>query len=300
MKNPPQQLHIPVLLDDVLNTLNPLVGESYLDLTAGYGGHARKIIEQTKTVSSATLCDRDSFAISHLSDLAEQGAQLIHQDFLASAKHLQATGSHFDMILLDLGVSSPQLDIASRGFSFNHDGPLDMRMDNQQELTAATIINQWDKRAIQKIFVDGDIPHRLATILAQAIVIERKKQPIETTGRLAEIIRRKVGELDGGKYHKTHPATKPFLAIRIAVNDEMNQLKQVLPILIDLLAPKGRLAIITFHSLEDRIVKQFMRDQTDGWDAPCCMLLKKPISGENEDVFNPRARSAMLRAVLKK
>lgn len=297
----PQQLHIPVLLDDVLALLNPSEGEHYLDLTAGYGGHARRVIDRIGGAKYATLCDRDDYAIDHLTDLKEQGATLIHSDYLSAARRLRDENQTFDMILLDLGVSSPQLDQGDRGFSFTHDGPLDMRMDRDQPLTAAEIVNRYSEKEVIRIFIEyGEIPSRTAEKLARAIVIRRKRQPFTTTGDLAEVIRLKVGELDHGKYHKVHPATRAFQALRIAVNDELGQLRQVLPLLSELLNHGGRLAIITFHSLEDRIVKDFFRDQSDGLDATYTMLTKKPIAGDLNDVYNPRARSAKLRAVCKK
>ena len=303
MKNmtTPQQLHIPVLLDDVLEILDPHLGERYLDLTAGYGGHARRIIRQIGSAELATLCDRDNYAIKHLTDLASQGATLIQSDYLTAVERLSRDGQTFDMILLDLGVSSPQLDQGDRGFSFLRDGPLDMRMDRNQKLTAADIVNHSSESDIISILENyGEISSAQARTLARTIVIRRKKQPFVTTADLAETVRLKIGELDHGRYHKTHPATKVFQALRIAVNDELEQLKRTLPLLNEILNHGGRLGIITFHSLEDRIVKEFLKDQSDGMDAPYSLLLKKPIAGNINDVFNPRARSAKLRAACKK
>ena len=300
MTNPPQQLHIPVLLDDVLALLKPVQGERYLDLTAGYGGHARQIIARIGGAQYATLCDRDDYALDHLTDLAEAGATLIHSDYLSAVRNLTEQGEHYDLILLDLGVSSPQLDQGERGFSFAHDGPLDMRMDRSQSLTAAEVVNRYSTAELTRIFEDyGEIPSRTANALARAITWRRRRQPFTSTSDLAEVIRLKVGELDHGKYHKVHPATRAFQALRIEVNDELGQLRQTLPLLSGLLNSGGRLAIITFHSLEDRIVKQFLYDQSDGMDAPYTLINKKPIAGTN-DVFNPRARSAKLRVACKK
>ena len=297
----PQQLHIPVLLDDVLSLLDPQEGEKYLDLTAGYGGHARQVISRIGGAKYATLCDRDDYAISHLADLSNQGATLVHDEYLSAVRQLISDGRHFDMILLDLGVSSPQLDQGERGFSFLHDGPLDMRMNREQLLTAATIVNQYSERDIIRILEDyGEIPSSMARNLARAIVIRRKKQPCRTTNDLAEVIRIKVGELDHGKYHKVHPATKAFQALRIEVNDELGQLQQTLPMLAELLNQGGRLGVITFHSLEDRMVKDFLKDQSDGLDSPYTLLTKKPIAGNINDAYNPRARSAKLRVACKK
>ena len=301
MTEPPQQLHIPVLLDDVLALLKPGQGERYLDLTAGYGGHARQVIQRIGAAKLATLCDRDDYAIDHLTDLKDQGATLIHSDYLSATRQLLDDGQSFDMILLDLGVSSPQLDQGERGFSFMHDGPLDMRMDRSQSLTAAEIVNHYSEKEIIQILEDyGEISSATAAALARAIVIRRKRQLFVTTGDLAEVIRLKIGELDHGKYHKVHPATRAFQALRIAVNDELGQLSRVLPLLSGLLNRGGRLAIITFHSLEDRLVKNFFKDQSDGLDSPYSLLTKKPIAGNINDDYNPRARSAKLRAVCKK
>ena len=301
MNTPPQQLHIPVLLADVLRLLNPQQGERYLDLTAGYGGHARQVISRIGGAQYATLCDRDDYAVSHLADLLEQGATIIHQDYHSAVQQLVAAGQVFDMILLDLGVSSPQLDQGGRGFSFMHDGPLDMRMDRRQPLTAADVVNRYSERDLIRIFESyGEIPPRRAAAIARAVVMRRRRQPFSSTHDLAEVIRIKVGELDHGRYHKVHPATQAFQALRIEVNDELGQLERTLPMLADLLVAGGRLAIITFHSLEDRMVKDFLKDQSDGLDAPYSLLTKKPIAGETDDVYNPRARSAKLRVACKK
>lgn len=299
--NTPQQLHIPVLLADTIKLLDPQLGDNYLDLTAGYGGHARRVISSIGSTKQAVLCDRDSFALSNLSDLQQAGATLIHSDYLSASQRLVDSGSHFSMILLDLGVSSPQLDRSDRGFSFVHNGPLDMRMDQDQELTAADVINRYSEKDIIRVLEEyGDINPRRSARIARAIVIRRSKRPFDTTDDLAENIRLTVGEMDHGKYHKTHPATQAFQAIRIEVNDEMGQLIGTLPLLNKLLNPGGRLAIISFHSIEDRIVKNFFRDNADGLDSPMVILTKKPVKGDVNDVHNPRARSAKLRAVVKK
>lgn len=301
MNNPPQQLHIPVLFADTLVLLNPQPNEHYLDLTAGYGGHAKGVIARIGTAADATLCDRDAFAIANLAPLKEQGAQLIHSDYLSAAQQLLEAGKTFDMILLDLGVSSVQLDRAERGFSFMHDGPLDMRMDQSQDLTAATLVNRYSERYLIDIFENyGEMGQREAAKVARAIVVRRKQQPFTTTADLADVIRVAIGELDHGKHHKVHPATRAFQALRIAVNDELGQLERTLPLAVKLLNSGGRLAIISFHSLEDRLVKRFMRDHADAFDLPLVTLTKKPIDGAINDVSNPRARSAKLRAVLKK
>ena len=295
MNNTPQQLHIPVLLDAVLDLLAPKKGENYLDLTAGYGGHAREVIARIGSANLATLVDRDEFAIEHLRDLEHDGARLIHADFLSSAEKLQAEQAKFDMILLDLGVSSPQLDHEERGFSFRTNGDLDMRMDRSQDLTAAEILNRRPEKSLAEIIAKyGEESPRTAARIVREIVLTRKKTPLKTTFELSELVKKVKGS--GGK---RNPATQTFQAIRIAVNDELGQLERTLPILPSLLKPGGRLAIISFHSLEDRIVKNFLKEQDEaGFEAELTILTRHAVSGEKFD-NNPRARSAKLRAAVK-
>jgi 16S rRNA (cytosine1402-N4)-methyltransferase len=288
------ELHIPVLLDATLRVLSPKKGESYLDLTAGYGGHASAVIKQIGEGRNATLVDRDAMAISELQLLAEQGARLIHADFLTAAKSLIAEGEQFDMVLGDLGVSSPQLDKTERGFSFKNDGPLDMRMDRRQELTAETLVNEYSREDLASIIQKyGEEPLRLSTRIAKAIVEAR---PLHTTAELASVI----AKVYRGGYHKVHPATRTFQALRIALNEELTQVEALLPLLPKLLKPGGRVAIISFHSLEDRLVKSYFTEQDrSGYESQLKLLTKKPISGATEDVHNPRSRSAKLRAAVK-
>jgi 16S rRNA (cytosine1402-N4)-methyltransferase len=288
-----QNLHIPVLLEPVLQYLSPKSGDSYLDLTAGYGGHAQAILEQTRVPADATLVDRDENAIKSLSRFETQGTQLVHADFLSATQSLLAAGKRYDVILADLGVSSPHLDNASRGFAFAIDGPLDMRMDQSQKLDASTIVNSYGLDDLQRIIKTyGEEPR--ARTIANAIVAAR---PITGTKALAEIVRSVMP-----KGSKTHPATRTFQALRIAVNDELELLRVSLPLWTQLLKPHGRLAVISFHSLEDRLVKQAFADQAgDRYDAVLQSLTKRPITAsDTELVFNPRARSAKLRVVVKK
>ena len=293
----PQQLHIPVLIDAVLTVLSPVKNESYLDLTAGYGGHASAIIERTDAPQQATLVDRDQNAIRELSKSVAfaNKARIIHSDFLAAAKKLVDNGERYDMVLMDLGVSSPQLDRAERGFSFSSSAPLDMRMDESADQTAAEIVNRASEKELAVIIERyGEENVKRARKIAHAIRINR---PIHTTTELAKIIE-KVLHRDG----KTHPATRTFQAIRIAVNDELRQLSETLPLVLELLNPGGRLAIISFHSLEDRIVKEFLNEHAKaGYESDLELITKKPITADSEElVFNPRARSAKLRAAVKK
>ena len=286
------QLHIPVMQDEVLALLDPKPGDKYLDLTAGYGGHASLVLDRTLSAVDSVLVDRDEMAVAQLQKIFHgSGVQIIHSDYLSAASQLE--GRSFDVMLADLGVSSPHLNTASRGFSFQQDAPLDMRMDQRQELTADIIVNTYDKAALMRILrTYGEEPK--ASQIADRIIENR---PIRSTSQLAAI----VAQAWPG-YSKVHPATRTFQALRIAVNDELELLKRALPLWVDLLAPGGRLAILTFHSLEDRIVKQFFAEIAgDRYDAEFTLLTKKPIVPKTQElVFNPRARSTKLRAVVKK
>lgn len=284
--------HLPVLLEEVLTYLDPKEEESFLDLTGGYGGHASRVLDQTHAPQKMVLVDRDENAIKHLNTLfAGSRVEIRHQDFKSAAFDLTKEGKQFDMILADLGVSSPQLDIGARGFSFMQSGPLDMRMDQESGQTAADLVNTLPEQELVQLLREyGEEPH--AKKIATAIVAAR---PITTTDQLADITATAISR---GK-RKIHPATRTFQALRIAVNDELGQLEQTLQLLPDLLKPGGRLAIISFHSLEDRIVKNFLKENAfTGYDAKLSLLTKRPVQGIH-DVFNPRARSAKLRAAVK-
>lgn len=287
-----QNNHVPVLLDEVLDMLSPTKGDTYLDLTAGYGGHAEKILEITKT--KLTLVDRDENAIASLREVfISKEANFIHSDFLSASEKLVSEEKSYDLILADLGLSSPHIDNAARGFSIQKDGPLDMRMDNSQELTAYEVVNTYSRDDLTDIIRRyGEDPK--ARRIAGLIVDNR---PIETTNQLAQI----VAQAWPG-YSRVHPATRTFQAIRIAVNDELNLLKKSLPLWENLLNPGGRLAIISFHSLEDSIVKSYFKERGgDRYDATLQILTKRPMTAsENELVFNPRSRSARLRVCKRK
>ena len=289
---PPQQLHQPVLLPEVLHVLAPKQDESYLDLTAGYGGHAGAVLDATGVPSKAVLVDRDENAIAELRPFVGHGATLLHTDFYQAAQQLAGEGRRFDMILLDLGVSSPQLDRAERGFSIVQAGPLDMRMDAREPRTAADLVNKMSEAELADlIYKYGEEPK--SRQIAKAIVRDR---PFTTTDQLAATV---ANATRWGR-SRIHPATRTFQALRIALNRELELLEQTLALLPQLLAPGGRLAIISFHSLEDRIVKHFFKELTEaGYEATFSSLTKKPISGATDDVHNPRARSAKLRAVVK-
>jgi 16S rRNA (cytosine1402-N4)-methyltransferase len=283
-----EALHIPVLLDETLHYLAPVQGASYLDLTAGYGGHASRLLAVTNAPKRAVLVDRDSNAIHELERRFEgQGATIRHQDFFAASQQLVGV-QQFDMILADLGVSSPHLNQAQRGFAIQQEGPLDMRMDQSQQLTAADIVNTYDEAALRNVLLQyGEEPK--ATRIARLIVQGR---PLVTTSQLAAVVARAYPG-----HSKTHPATRTFQALRIAVNDELRLLEQSLPLWLQLLAPGGRLAVISFHSLEDRMVKQFFIDHAGArYDADLRLITKRPVvASNNEIVLNPRSRSAKLR-----
>jgi 16S rRNA (cytosine1402-N4)-methyltransferase len=295
-EHPPQDLlHVPVLLEATLDLLKPMQGENYLDLTAGYGGHARRFLDTTKNFSDSVLVDRDDFAIARLSEFEQKGVRLMHTDFVNAAKQLVEEGTQFDIVVIDLGVSSPQLDMGERGFSFKSSGPLDMRMDRRQETTAATLVNSLKKDELVRIIREyGEEPTGFANRIADAIV---KNRPFTSTEVLADLIKQQ----HRGKWTKIHPATRTFQALRIAVNDELKQVEQTLPLLPKLLKPGGRVGIISFHSLEDRLVKRYFAEQkAEGFEAQLDILTKKPLDGANYDVHNPRSRSAKLRAAVKK
>lgn len=274
--------------------MQPQAGESYLDLTAGYGGHAELVLQMTQSPELSTLVDRDGKAVEALASKFPN-VEIMNTDFYSACQSLNTAGRSYDIILADLGVSSPHLNNPERGFAFSTDGPLDMRMDQTAELSAHDLVNHATEAELADIFKKyGEEPK--AKQIARAIVNSR---PINGTQELAQIVAKAYGV--SYRRRKVHPATLTFQALRIAVNDELSQIERTLPLMQSLLAPGGRLAIISFHSLEDRLVKQYFIDQAgDRYDAELRSLTKKPImAGQDEIVFNPRARSAKLRAVVK-
>lgn len=288
------QIHIPVLSNEVVAQLRPAKGESYLDLTAGYGGHADKILEVTQNYKDAVLNDRDANAINYLeAKYQSEKPEITHDTFYNTALRLLESGTTFDIILADFGVSSPQLDKTERGFSFTHDARLDMRMDTQQELDAWHIVNRWSERRLAEIFVEfGEESEGRAKMLVRQITHNR---PVNTTAELANLIKQRSG------YSRVHPATKIFQAIRIATNDELGEITRTLPLLPKLLKPGGRVGIISFHSLEDRLVKEYFKYISEqGIESELRLLNKKPIVADSIELdINPRARSAKLRVVQK-
>jgi 16S rRNA (cytosine1402-N4)-methyltransferase len=301
--------HTPVLLPQVLAALNIRGSGTYLDATFGRGGHAGAILEKLIAEGRLLCLDRDSVAVAEAK--ARFGADPRVAIFLAPFSALAACadevrpGLKFDGMLFDLGVSSPQLDDASRGFSFMQDGPLDMRMSKGEGQSAADVVNGASEAELIRIFREfGE--ERLAPRIARAIVADRKARPFERTSELAGLIVR-VARGPRQERHK-HPATRVFQALRIHVNRELGELEAALDAALERLAPAGRLAVISFHSLEDRMVKQFMRRHslTDPMYAglpdvpaharPKLKLVGKSIQPEpQESASNPRARSARLR-----
>ena len=295
-EQPPHNLlHVPVLLESTIELLKPQAGESYLDLTAGYGGHASRILDITGNYAGSVLVDRDDYAIKRLKSLSDKGSRLLHTDFVTAAKQLVEEGQTFNIILVDLGVSSPQLDQSERGFSFTNSGPLDMRMDQSQAMSAEMLINNASAEELVRIITQyGEEPIGFAKEIAKAIVMNR---PLHETKDLADLIKATYR----GKWKKIHPATRTFQAIRIAVNDELRQVEDLLPLLPRLLKAGGRVGIISFHSLEDRLVKRYFKEQFNaGFEAELLPLTKKPIAGNIYDVHNPRSRSSKLRVAVKK
>lgn len=290
-----EELHKPVMLNEVLALLHPESGESYLDLTAGYGGHASEILAVTRNYKDSVLCDRDEFAMEFLKGKYEsEPINFANEDFYNAVLHLIECGKKFDIILADFGVSSPQLDRDERGFSFSHNGPLDMRMDKRQTLTAEQVVNKYSERELAEIFIKyGEERPGFAKLIAREIVHNR---PFSTTNQLAELIKSK------SHFSKTHPATRIFQAIRIEVNDELTLIEKTLPLLPKILNKNGRMGFITFHSLEDRIVKKFLKDESSlGEESSLEILTKSPVvAGEMELITNPRARSAKLRGAKKR
>ena len=301
--------HVSVLLEECIEGLNIKPDGIYVDGTLGGAGHSSRIAEKLTTGRLIGI-DRDPVALTAAGErLAPFGdrVRLVHSNFCELDKALDDLGiTGVDGILLDLGVSSPQLDDGQRGFSYMVDAPLDMRMNGQDSLDAKQIVNHWSYEELKRILYDyGE--ERFAPRIAAAICKRREEKEIETTLELVDIIR---GAMPASALReKQHPAKRSFQAIRIAVNDELGSVERVMQKAIPCLNPGGRLAVITFHSLEDRIVKQAMAEAAKGCtcppEFPVCVCGKQPrvklitrkpiVSGEEELERNPRARSAKLR-----
>jgi 16S rRNA (cytosine1402-N4)-methyltransferase len=292
----PAERHSPVLLQETLDFLAPERGGVFIDATLGMGGHSEALLERVGSTEIRLIgVDRDPYALEFAEERLGARVQYLQGNFseLSFFKKKKIVAAA-DGILMDIGVSSYQIDTPERGFSFGHDGPLDMRMDQDQGLTAAVIVNTWAEHKLVDIFAKyGE--ERLARKIATAIIARRGKQPFRRTADLAELITEQYHP--SLRHKRPHPATRVFQALRIAVNAELDHLSDAIPQALDLLAPGGVLAIITFHSLEDRIVKYAFRDAGDSFE----IITKKPvIAGREEQVRNPRSRSAKLRVIRRK
>lgn len=311
--------HISVLKDEVIEWLNPQEGQNFIDCTFGRGGHTKEILKKIGDKGKVLAIDLDTEAVNYkdeklvLSLSKDLKLKVIKDNFKNLKKIYQENfeGLPVHGILLDLGVSSPQFDDGSRGFSFREDSLLDMNFDKNNEFKAVNIINEYSQTELEKIFKEyGE--ENFAKKIAQNIVEARKEKKIASTGQLVEIIQRSI-PYKFQRQSKIHPATKVFQALRIAVNDEMENLRLVLPQAIEILAKGGRLAVISFHSLEDRIVKQFFVQESKTCicpvEIPVCrcdkkasltILTKKPIMASDEELEkNPRSRSAKMRVAEK-
>jgi len=306
-------VHQSVLYQEALDALNIRQDGKYIDCTFGRGGHSRGILQQLGDAGRLLAFDRDLDAINSVEarQLADEQRFILHHgcfDELVDVVAGVGWVGQVDGILLDLGVSSPQLDVAERGFSFLREGPLDMRMDTTRGLSAAEYLAQVDEQAlVQVLFEYGE--ERFARRIAKAIVEQRKTTPLETTAQLAGLVAQAVPFKD--KYK--HPATRTFQAIRIEINQELDQIKTVLQQALDVLAPQGRLVVIAFHSLEDRIVKRFIRAESGRKTNPGKLPIKEDAiargqfkkigsslkAGDAELANNPRARSAVMRVAEK-
>lgn len=289
----PEFVHTPVLVADVVDWLKPKPGDTIVDGTLGLGGHAEALLAAMNGEGKLIGIDQDATALSIASErLKPVGGRFVsvHGNFRDIDQLVRGVGiEQVDCILLDLGVSSLQLDDGDRGFSFKADAPLDMRMDVSQGITAADVVRTYTEAELADVFWRLGEEKR-SKYIAKRIVETRKNNPIETTGQLVDVV--------GGRHGKIHPATRIFQALRMEVNDELGALAEALPGAFKLLAPGGRLAVITFHSLEDRYVKQLFRSWED--DGLAKRLNKKVVQATFEEKkSNPRSRSAKLRVIQK-
>jgi 16S rRNA (cytosine1402-N4)-methyltransferase len=305
--------HIPVLAGELIALTEPRPGEVAVDCTFGGGGHARLIADCLGPAGTLIGIDRDPIAEERFAEISAEVAchtRFIRADFVSGLSQLREEGQGADLVYLDLGMSSMQVDTWVRGFSYAYDAPLDMRMDPDDELTAQDIVNTWDERRLARLLREyGE--ERYASQIARAVARERRRHELSSTHQLVEVIKSAVpvpAQFAGG-----HPARRTFQALRIAVNDELAQLDAGLPIAWDLLNANGRLAAISFHSLEDRRVKRFLVERARGCicppEIPICvcghepeaeLLTRRAIAPSAGEVAeNPRSKSAHLRAARK-
>ncbi len=307
-------VHVPVLAGELIDALAPRPGQAAVDATVGGGGHARLLAQRLGATGTLIGIDRDPVAEERFEQVAAEApcaTRFIRESFAAALERLRDEGERVHLVMLDLGISSLQVDTRERGFAYSYDAPLDMRMDTRQELTAADVVNRWDERRLARLLREyGE--ERYAGRIARAIVRRRARSEIVSTQELVDTVKAALPApvaFGGG-----HPAKRTFQAIRIAVNDELAQLDLALPLAWELLVPGGRLGVISFHSLEDRRVKRFMADRARGCicppDLPVCACGRvpegdpvtrggvTPTAGEVAD--NPRSTSARLRVIRKR
>jgi len=305
--------HVPVLAAELVDLLDPRPGEVAIDCTFGAGGHARLVAERLGAAGELIAIDRDPAARERFEDLAAEvpcATRFVQAPFAQALADLAAEGVRADVVYLDLGMSSMQVDTRERGFSYAYDAPLDMRMDPEDELSAADIVNTWEERRLSTLLRDyGE--ERFARPIARAIVRARDRAPLTTTTELVDVIKAAVPA--PARFAAGHPAKRTFQAIRIAVNDELGQIDAALPAAWGLLREGGRFAGISFHSLEDRRVKRFLAARARGCicppDLPVCACGRVPegelitrrgvVPTEGELDANPRARSARMRVARK-
>jgi 16S rRNA (cytosine1402-N4)-methyltransferase len=304
--------HVPVLAGELIDLTAPAAGETAIDCTFGAGGHARLIADRLGPAGTLVCIDRDPAAEERFEELAGEvpcETRFLRMDYSDGLSLLREEGVAADLVYLDLGVSSMQVDTRERGFSYSYDAPLDMRMDPGQTLDARAIINEWDERQLAQLFRRyGEDPN--AGRIAREIVKRRKREAIETTGELVAAIEAALPAAVRRSFGGSHPAKRIFQAVRIAVNAELDSLDRALPLAWELLRDDGRLAVISFHSLEDRRVKRFLVERARGCicppDFPVCVCGRQPeaelITGRavaptpGEVADNPRAKSGRLRA----
>jgi 16S rRNA (cytosine1402-N4)-methyltransferase len=306
--------HIPVLAEEVRELLSVQPGETVVDGTFGAGGHSRLLVAELENSGKLVAIDRDPTVRSYFDRVkaSTRGVQMrfLRGDYAVVLSQLAGNGVRADAVLLDLGLSSMQVDRPERGFSYATDAPLDMRMDPSDELGAADVIATWDERELETLFRKyGE--ERYARQIARAIVRRRSESPIERTGQLVDVVRASIPA--PARFGEGHPAKRVFQALRIEVNHELESLEAGLPAALEMLRPGGRLVVISFHSLEDRIVKRFLRDRARGCtcppEFPICVcghepelrvLTPKLVRPSAREVdHNPRASSARLRAAVK-
>jgi len=302
--------HVPVLATELIDLLDPHPGETAIDCTFGGGGHAALVAERIGEAGTLVAIDRDPAAELRFDEMRsdlDPESRFIRADFAAALESLREDGFQADTIYLDLGISSLQLDAAERGFSYSYDAPLDMRMDPGEESSAADLVNDWPEERLATVIRDyGEERH--ARQIAREIV---RRRPIHTTAELVDAIRAAVPP--AYRFGRGHPAKRTFQALRIAVNAELDALDRALPAAWDILRERGRLAVISFHSLEDRRVKRFLGDRARGCvcppELPICvcgrepeaeLLTRRPLAATPEEVErNPRSHSARLRTARK-